>query len=229
MEPSKIQIDDLRRILSGQEAWSFYLELLLRAAIVYAVILLALRFIGKRMSSQMSRTELATLVSLAAAIGVPLLSPERGLLAGLVVAVIVVLIARLMARLSRRSVRFEKAAQGYFSILVDEGRMQPEAMRASRISRERLLSHLRSEAIHQLGLVQRLYLEANGTFSLVRQDSPRPGLSLIPDWDERFVREQRTRPDHPVCSNCGERPPATARIPAACPNCGATVWVPGIE
>src|SRR3954471_12365738 len=75
MDAQKIRPNDWHRILSGQEPVAFYLEIVLRVAVVYLILMLAMRLLGKRMSSQLSRTELAVVVSLAAAVGVPLLSP----------------------------------------------------------------------------------------------------------------------------------------------------------
>jgi len=82
MKPEEIHLKDWLRILIGEEPISFLLELIIRAAVVYLVLMLSMRLMGKRMSSQLSRNELATLVSLAAAVGVPMMAPDRGLLPG---------------------------------------------------------------------------------------------------------------------------------------------------
>lgn len=228
MNAQDVRLDDWRRILSGQEPAAFYLELLLRAAVVYLILLVAMRLLGKRMSSQLSRTELAAVVSLAAAVGVPLLASDRGLVPGAAVALVVVITGRAVARLACRSARIEKATQGFLTILVDDGTLQLQAMKNSRITRERLFAQLRSERIHHLGLVERLYLEANGTFTMLREPSPRPGLSVIPEWDEEFRHELRGREDHPVCWRCGEHR-QSREASARCPNCGRACWVEAVE
>src|SRR4051794_17099270 len=77
MKPEKIHPDDWLRILVGEVPATYFIELIIRAAVVYLILMVSMRLMGKRMSSQLSRNELAALVSLAAAVGIPMMSPDR--------------------------------------------------------------------------------------------------------------------------------------------------------
>src|SRR4051794_1474438 len=114
---------DMRRLLLGGLPAVFLLEVVLRLVVLYVTLVLAFRLMGRRMSSQLTRNELIALVSLAAAVGPALQDPGQGLLPPLICAALVTLTQRALAVLSLRSHRFEHAAQGGVSILLEDGRI----------------------------------------------------------------------------------------------------------
>ena len=228
MKPEEIHLYDWARIFAGQVPASFYIELVIRAFLVYALLMLSMRLLGKRMSTQISRLELAAMVSLAAAIGVPMLSPDRGILPAFIIAFVVVAISRLIASRSFKSEQFERTTQGYVHTLVEDSVMHYNIMQKARITRERLFAHLRSANLHHLGSVKRLYLEPNGTFTLIENEEQRPGLMVIPDWDKDFISRKLKTTDIAICKNCGnEKPPGGSTgsaEPLSCNNCGDIEW-----
>lgn len=228
MKPEEIKLSDWGRIFAGQVAPEFYLELLLRAAFVYLLLMVSMRLMGKRMSVQMSRLEIAAMVSLAAAIGVPMLSPERGLLPAVVIAAVVVLVTRALSVLSNRNQKFEKITQDHLDVLIKDGVLNTKLMEKVRISREQVLSQLRSEALLHLGQVQRLYMEANGSFSLLRSKHSQPGLPVLPEWDTDFVAEMLELTSQLMCNHCGTPAPISGAA-GACPNCGSEQWVNSVQ
>jgi uncharacterized membrane protein YcaP (DUF421 family) len=224
--PPPPHITDYLRILMGDTPWSFLLEAALRLVFLYLVLLTGLRLMGKRMAGQLSRTELAALVSLAAAIGIPILSSDRGLLAPVVIAGVVVGGQRLVAHWAARRPQVEHLLQGTLTTVVADGVLQLANMEQAVLSQERLFAQLRGESLEQLGQVHRLYMEANGTFSLVEVAEPQPGLSLLPRWDAEFRQLQTAVPDTFACQKCGYV--AKAAPPAACPCCKAAEWEPAV-
>src|SRR5690349_16696968 len=99
MKPDEIKLSDWARIFFGQVPPEFYGELIIRAVFIYALLMISMRLMGTRMSGQLSRLDLAAMVALASAIGVPILSPSNGLLPAVIIAVIVVSVSRVIARL----------------------------------------------------------------------------------------------------------------------------------
>jgi uncharacterized membrane protein YcaP (DUF421 family) len=222
-------ITDYLRILMGEVPWSFLAEASIRLVLLYVVLLTGLRLTGKRMAGQLSRTELAALVSLAAAIGIPILSADRGLLAPVIIASVVVVLQRLVVHWAARRPTVERLLQGNLTTLAADGLLQLPHMEQAVLSQERLFAQLRSESLEHLGQVRRLYMEANGTFSLVEEDKPRPGLSLIPGWDKDFRKLQPVAPGKFACLKCGQVIDAPQAPATACPTCGTQQWEPAVE
>jgi uncharacterized membrane protein YcaP (DUF421 family) len=216
-----IQQWDWERILIGEVPTAFLLEAVLRLTFVYLLLMVSMRLLGKKMASQMTRNETAAMVSLAAAIGVPVLSPDNGLLPALVIAIVVVLVAKSVLTSSARNEKIERLAQGRFEVLVNEGVMNVDVMKSTGITRERLLSQLRAQEILHLGQVRRLYFEADGKFSIARHTDPMPGLSVIPDGDPEFQAAQQ-RSDIEVCHACGKTKGPTTK--ENCENCNLSSW-----
>jgi uncharacterized membrane protein YcaP (DUF421 family) len=230
MKPEEIKLSDWARIFFGQVPPEFYVELVIRALFVYALLMLSMRFLGKRMATQMSRLELAAMVSLASAIGVPLLSPTNGLLPALVIAAIIIGVTRLISLLSIKSEKFERITQGDVDTLVEDGVMHIDIMQRVRITRERLFAQLRSENLFHLGMIKRAYLEADGTFTLIPNKEKQPGLLVLPDWDKSFIGERVNWTDITICKECGEKKPDNRKQgEISCQNCGANDWTQAVE
>ncbi len=230
MKQDDIKIEDWARILFGQVPPEFYAELVIRAFVVYAILTLSMRLMGTRMSGQVSRLDMAAMVSLASAIGVPMLSPYNGMLPAFIIACIVVAISRLVAKWSYNNQQFEQLTQGDVDILVEESVIQQAIMKKTRISRERLFAQLRSEKLSHLGKVKRVYLEAGGTFSIIENDKEIPGLMILPEWDEDFKKDTLKETDTVVCRNCGGKKPdnAPANGSTKCPECSACDWTKAV-
>ncbi|MBE7170592.1 MAG: DUF421 domain-containing protein [Williamsia sp.] len=227
MRPEEIKLSDVQRILFGQVPPEFYIELVIRGLLSYLLLIVAMRLLGSRMSGHISRLEMAALVSLSSAIGVPLLSPMNGILPAFIIAMIIVVISRIIARLSIKSKKVEDVTQGEFDTLIEDGIMDLDTMKKCSITRERLFSELRSLQVSHLGHVKRLYMEAGGAFTFVPNEQAFPGLLVLPGWDKDFLDDQIEWTNTTICKECGERKMQSIVISddqVTCTNCGAREW-----
>jgi uncharacterized membrane protein YcaP (DUF421 family) len=216
MQSWEIHLTDWARVLFGDVPPAFFIEVVFRVLFVYALVIVCIRLMGKRMAGQLSRNEMVAISSLAASIGIPIQAPDRGLLPALLVALIVVAAQLIVsARLSRHAA-FEKHSQGNISILVEDGCLRLQEMQRVRVSRAELFARLRSMKVMHLGELKRLYFEAEGNFSLVNNREKKPGLSILPLEDPAFLSEQSYSLDYYVCQNCGKGKNSDDEC---CPNC----------
>jgi len=226
--PDDTHLDQWSRILLGEIPPGFLLEVLFRLIVIYLILMVSMRLLGKRMASQLSRNDMAAMVSLAAAIGVPIISPDRGLLPAVIIALVVVVISRTIAVKSSRNQKIETLTQGSIDALVRDSVLDMHSMIHTRISRERIMAELRSHGIKHLGEVKRLYLEANGSFSLLRFGNPQPGLPVIPDADPGFLHELQSS-GALVCHTCGMKKDMAKFPDDRCSNCHDHFWVDAVE
>ncbi|HET9148310.1 MAG TPA: YetF domain-containing protein [Acetobacteraceae bacterium] len=217
-----------KQIFFGNAPPLFLVEVIFRAVVMYAALLLTLRLLGKRMNGQLSVTELAVMISLGAIVSVPMELPKQGLLPGLFLLFLILLFQRTLGYLSFRSRRVGRVVYGKVSTLVEAGVLQRPAMERDGITKDQLFAHLRYHRISQLGELDRVYLEANGMFSVFRSSVPRPGLSTLPEKDDADIAAQEHKKGMLVCCFCGtpmkERPTGMGE----CPNCRRSEWTQAI-
>ena len=226
MKSEDIHFNDWHRIFFGEVPFGFYIEVIIRTAAIYLILMVAMRMMGKKMASQLGRNEMVSMISLAAAIGVPLQSPDRGLLPAVIIAVIVVFTQQFIAKKATQSEKFEALTQDNVGVLVENGVLNLSVMKKTRVTRERVFGQLRYKGICHLGEVKRMYLEANGTFTVVQNTEPVAGLSILPDWDGEFKERVCKESDKLVCNHCGN---SKTGVASACERCGDKDWVFAVE
>ncbi|WP_298733615.1 YetF domain-containing protein [uncultured Chitinophaga sp.] len=227
MEVSEISLSDIKRILMGEAPFSFLLEVVIRTLIIYFVLLVAIRLMGKRMTGQQTLTEMAVMIGLGAIISIPAQTYDRGILQGALLLVLVLGFQRGTTLLYIKNHRYEKMLQGNETLLVKNGVIQVSRLNAAKITREQLFAVLRNKGVTQLGQVKRLYQEASGLFSVYTQQAPKPGLSILPGTDKDILQSQ-SHPDEALwaCCSCGntEAIPPPGSDPRVCKYCGRQEW-----
>src|SRR5215218_1790042 len=117
MKPEEIKLSDWGRIVFGETPPEFFIELIFRTLFIFLLLIISMRVFGKRMAAQITRIEMVALFSLAAAIGVPLQAPDRGLLPAVIIALVVVIVGRLVALFMFRSQTFEARVKDRLTIM----------------------------------------------------------------------------------------------------------------
>ena len=221
----------LERMLIGDTTWVFLLEIMGRTAIVYVLLLICMRFMGKRVPARLGTGELAVVLMLGAAIGAPIQVPLQGILPGVVVLAGTMGLQRGLAQVRARRCAAPPGTRGRSAddpvMVVHEGRLLLTSMARCRITHDMLASELRAAGVQQLGELRRVYFEANGRLSLVPYRQPRPGLSLLPQEHGEVPAPPRAGAAK-ACWYCGYVRQTDAG-PGACTHCGVDRWEPAVQ
>ena len=225
MKKEDIRLEDIQRILLGNAPPEFLLEVFFRTLLVFVVLLVVVRILGKRMKGQLTITEMAVMITLGAIVSVPMQMPERGILQGLLILIVILMIHQGVTWLGVKSRFFEQLTQGQMSTLVKDGIMQLGEMKKAKISRQELFAMVREKNIYHLGRVDRLYIEACGLVGIYTNDKQKPGLPVYPPADKDIFTIQDT-PDPVVnaCAHCG----MLQHSQPSCEHCGKADWVKAI-
>ncbi len=227
--PQQIHFFDPHRVLlANNPAW-FLGEIAIRAVVTYVILWAAMRVMGKRVAGQMSAMELTIVVTLGAAIDVPLQAPERGIVGAVVILAIAVVYQRGLNFWAFKSRRTELALEGDVSTAVADGCLELQELEQAVLSRERLFSALRQTGIVHLGQVKRAYREADGHFSAFQNDDPPAGLCLFPSTDADWFERRHAVPGRHACRSCGKVVPHDDRPLGACSRCRARQWSPAVQ
>src|SRR4051812_26867893 len=202
MKKFEIHLADWQRILFGQSPPIFLLEVFIRTVIVYIFLLFVLRWLGKRMSGQLTILEMAVMLTLGAIVSVGMQTPDRGITLTMFVLFCTLAFQRGLSRAGIKSAKIEELSQGRISTLVKDGVLDLEEMRRCRISRQQLFAELRSSGIYNLGHARRVYLEACGLFTTIKMKTSTPGLPTLPPGDNK-VNLLLNHTGGMACCNCG--------------------------
>lgn len=123
MEKDEIHFGDIKRWLFGQMPPEFAIEVFIRTILIYIFLLLVVRLMGKRMSGQITLTEMAVMITLGAIVSPAMQLPDRGLLFGVVGLLIALLFQRGYNYLGVKSSKLEDITQGTLSLLVKDGEL----------------------------------------------------------------------------------------------------------
>src|SRR3954464_11337511 len=160
MKKFEIHIADWKRILLGQTPPIFLLEVFIRTIIIYIFLLLVLRWLGKRMSGQLTILEMAVMLTLGAIVSVAMQTPDRGITLSMFVLLCTLLFQRGLSRWGLKNARIEELSQGKISTLLKDGVFELDEMRTCRISRHQLLAELRGKGVLNMAEVSRGHLAA---------------------------------------------------------------------
>lgn len=226
MNKEDIRIDDWHRILIGEAPTEFMWEVLYRAIIIYVLMLVLVRLLGKRMSGQLTLTEMAVMLTMGGIISPSLEAPDRGILLGVLAMICTLTFQRGTTWLAFRNRSFEHLTQGEPTMLIKDGILQLGNLADTRISRQQIFAKLRGENILKLSQVKRMYLEAHGDFSVYKADQETPGLSTLPPDDKAIHTIQPCADDAMACTTCGNVVKAEQQQP--CPICKQQAWTTAI-
>ncbi|WP_224997685.1 DUF421 domain-containing protein [Cesiribacter sp. SM1] len=231
MNTADAELWDWMRILIGDGVPPiFLLEVVLRIVVVYLLLIFSMRIMGKRMSALISRNEMIAMISLAAAVGIPIQDPERGLLPAFIIAGVVIGVQRIVSTNTMKNPGFESLVVGNVGSLAADGRLELVNMRKSRVTRERMLTEIRLKEVVSLGRVQRAYLEANGSFTIyLHEDHEREGLCILPGWDKEYLDELQVVDGKYACGSCGNMLESQKKPDEKCGHCGHNEWYKAVK
>ena len=224
MKKDEIHFLDWKRWLWGDAPPEFMIEVLIRTSIIYFFLLLAVRLMGKRMSGQITLTELAVMITLGAIISPAMQLPDRGIIFGILGLSAAVIFQRGLNLWAFKNEKVEKVTQGEMSLLVKDGLMIVEELEKTHVSRQQLYAMLRQKKINNLGKVKRAYLEGCGILTVYETGEIKAGLPIIPviDPDIKALAMQVDAASH-ACCNCGHVQRFTDQT-GECEKCKSTEW-----
>jgi uncharacterized membrane protein YcaP (DUF421 family) len=148
---------------AGNVWWHF----VLRAALVFVVVLAFLRFSGKRQIGQMTPFDLVLLLLISNAVQNAMNGGDNSITAGVILAATLVGADMLVSRLTRRSRKLETLIEGQAEILIHNGHVRDDALRRAGLTIHDLLAALREHDCADVAEVHAAILETDGRISVL--------------------------------------------------------------
>src|SRR5450432_1463023 len=150
------------------------IEIALRTAVIYVVVLLGVRLSGKREVGQMTPFDLTLLLLISNAVQNAMTGPDTSLPGGVVAAATLLIINYFVGELSGTNERFRKLVQGQPTLLVHDGQIVSEHMSKEHVSMDELERALREHGISNCADVALAVLEVDGSISCLRYEEIKP-------------------------------------------------------
>ena len=221
---------DWTKFLIGEEDWEFLAEISLRTIVMYFIILIGLRLLGKRGVKQLSVFELVVIISLGSAAGDPMFYKEVGLTVPVVIFAVIVAAYRLTTFFMARSKKFDDLVEGKPTYLIKGGEFSIKEFSKEGLAYDEFFSELREQSISHLGQVESAILETSGNLSIYYfpDDKVKHGLPILPDLFEQCVKIIPESAKY-ACAYCGNVEQIQATKEHACKKCDHDTWVKAIN
>ena len=138
----------------------------IRTIILYLVLIAVVRLMGKRQIGQMEPSEFVVTMLVANLASIPMQDGGISLFSGLVPILTVLGMELVLATAAMGSVWVRKLLCGKPVILIENGKINQSALRATRVTLDELTGHLREKDILDPQNVQYAILETNGNLSV---------------------------------------------------------------
>jgi uncharacterized membrane protein YcaP (DUF421 family) len=152
------------------ESWA---AKLMRPVVVYAFLLIGLRLAGRRELAQLNVFDLVVLLTLSNTVQNAIIGNDNSLLGGLAGATVLLATNYAVVRFLYRHPRIDAALEGQPVVLIQDGRVQEEALRRELITPQELLAAVHRQGLNSVDEVATAVLETSGTITVVpREPSP---------------------------------------------------------
>ena len=147
-------------------------EKVLRAVLVYAFLVVALRIVGKRELGQFNTLDLVVLLLVANAVQNGIIGSDNSVTGAFIGAATLFVVNEAVNRLTYLSPRFSRILEGDATLLIHDGQPVRRALIESAISLSELRSIARRQGFPDLANVHTAILETNGVVTMFSEGEP---------------------------------------------------------
>ena len=148
-----------------------------RTAILYILLIVSVRLMGKRQVGQMEPSEFVVTMLVANLASIPMQDEGIPLFTGLVPILTVLGAELVLSAMSMKSLWLRKLLCGKPVILIENGHILQDNLRRTRITMDELTGHLRLNEVLDLSTVQYAILETNGSLSVFLKPGEKPATA----------------------------------------------------
>lgn len=150
------------------DTWSGLLRVVVVGPLAYVALILFLRVSGKRTLTKLNAFDLVVTVALGSTLSSIVLTKSVALLEGLLALATLIGLQYLITWTSVRSSRVRALIKAEPSLLAHRGELIAGTMRRQRMTRDDVLSALRSEGLDDLSQAAAVVLETDGSISVLK-------------------------------------------------------------
>ena len=144
-----------------------FLDIALRSAVVYIIILLGLRLIGKKHVAQLSTIDLVLILLISNSVQNAMVGNDTSLLGGIVAAATLLVLNLILTKVFFRYRGAETLLEGVPTLLIHDGAVIQPHLQSENITEEELERAIREHGIESVSDVKTAIMESDGTISII--------------------------------------------------------------
>lgn len=152
------------------------LIVVIRTLILYSLVVLVLRLLGKRQIGQLQPFELVVVIMISELAAVPSEDVGIPLVSGIVPILVLLLAGATLSYLSLKNEKARAILCGTPAVLIDKGRILERELEKNRYNLSDLLEQLRLKNVPNIADVEYAILETNGEVSVIPKAPKRPAI-----------------------------------------------------
>lgn len=159
---------------------------LIRAVLLYLLVIFCLRLMGKRQLGELQPSELVITILISNIASLPVEDNSIPMVMGVVPIIVLVTFELITSNISLRSKKFRSLVSGKPVVIVRDGRVDQQAMHNLRFSVDDLMESLRAKSIFDIAEVQYAVVETTGQVSVLQKhaaQSATAGMLGLPGKD----------------------------------------------
>ena len=141
----------------------------IRTILLYIVIILAIRIMGKRQIGELQTSELVVTLLISDIAAIPMQNTEQSLLSGIVPILILIVCEIIISLLMLKRAGFRRIICGKPIVIISDGKINQTEMHQLRMSPEDLSEELRQQGIFNIEDVGFAIVETNGKLSVLKK------------------------------------------------------------
>lgn len=163
------------------------LATLIRTIILYILVLLTMRLMGKREIGQLQPFELAIAIMIADLASVPMSDTGIPIFNGIIPIIGLLIMQMLISFINMRSLVLRSIISGKPTILIYRGKIDEKSLKKEKITLNELQERLRQNGTFSLGDVEYAILETSGQLTVIQKPEKRTvipeDLQITPEYE----------------------------------------------
>lgn len=217
---------DTDKFLFGNMDSGIIVSIALRTFVMFLIILIFLRLLGRRGIKQLSIFELVVILGLGSAAGDPMIYEEIGIGSALITFIVIALSYKILTHLVFRYKSLENLVEGKAVFIIKKGTFAISDFEKQKLSKDEFFMELRVRGVYHLGQVEYAILEISGEVSVYffPEKQIKYGLPILPGSLKKTT-ESFEQGVYYSCTFCGETIKFQDTTPKACPKCKKNEWI----
>ena len=158
-------------------------SIVIRTVIIYIILSVSLRIMGKRQLGELDVSELVSTLLISEIASIPIDDPDIPLMNAVIPILFILSVEILLSTIKNKSRKMKSVIEGKPQYIIYKGRVLQNVLDENRISINEILSEMRAQGVGDISEVYYATIEQNGALSILKKGESNMAHTVIIDGD----------------------------------------------